>query len=269
MTQVACIRPRDGSEHSGDATSQKGAVMKWFSRLVGVLCLSSLAVGLTAVMARGQGGTTSLRGTVTDPNGASVPDASVTLSDPSIGIALETKTAKDGSYQFLEVRPGTYTLTVSAPGFATLKQSGLVLLVATPATSNLVLKVASVATTVEVSAAVQAINTTDATIGNAFNQTQISALPFEGRDPTAILSLQPGVVTVADREPVNLNEDSRGGAVHGRRSDQADDSRARVLSLSQSDNNQLHGTAYEYTRQINLVANDYSNNLSELQHRQP
>src|SRR2546427_6843776 len=53
------------------------------------------------------------------------------------------------------------------------------------------------------------LNTTDATLGNAFNQSQIASLPFEGRDPVGILSLQPGVVTVADRGMVDENGDRK------------------------------------------------------------
>src|SRR5215470_11825160 len=90
-----------------------------------------LALAATIVA---QTGNSSLRGAVLDPNGASVPDASVTIANPDVGISLNTKTDKDGGYQFLEVRPGTYVLTVSAKGFANYKQTGLQLLVATPTT---------------------------------------------------------------------------------------------------------------------------------------
>lgn len=187
----------------------------------------------------GQTGTTSLRGTITDPRGASVPDATVTITNADIGVTLTTKTDREGAYQFLEVRPATYSLTVVAPGFATVKQSGLQLLVATPVTNNIKLELASVATTVEVAATSQQINTTDATIGSAFNSNLIQALPAEGRDPYGILSSQPGVVTVADRDQVNLDSDSRGGAVNGARSDQSN------LTLDGVDNNdQLKGLAF-------------------------
>ncbi|MGC0777819.1 MAG: carboxypeptidase-like regulatory domain-containing protein, partial [Candidatus Acidiferrum sp.] len=76
-----------------------------------------------------QTGTTSLRGTVVDKSGAAIPDAQVTLASAEIGVSLNTQTDKDGFYQFQDVRPATYVLTVSAPGFATLKKSGLMLLV--------------------------------------------------------------------------------------------------------------------------------------------
>jgi hypothetical protein len=283
----------------------KCCLLKSLSTLLLVLLFHSLALAQT--------GTTSLHGTITDPNGASVPDATVTITSSEIGVTLTTKSDKDGVYQFQEVRPATYVLTVTAQGFATIKQNNLILLVATPATNNIVMQLATVATTVEVSAATQTVNTSDATIGNAFNQTQISALPFEGRDPAGILSLQPGVVTVADRDQVDLRGDSRGGAVNGGRSDQTNltldgvdnndqtlgtafvgalrttldsidefrvtttnagaeqgrSSGAQVQLVTKSGTNQFHGTAYEYHRPTNMVANDYFNKHSQLVNGEP
>jgi len=147
-----------------------------------VLMMVFLLGGNTAM---GQSGTTSVHGIVTDQNGASVPNATITLTSAAIGVTLTSQTDKDGAYQFLEVRPATYTLTAEAAGFASYKETNLQLLVATPATVNIKMQLASVATTVEVISTTQTINTTDATIGNAFNQTQISALPFEEGGLTA------------------------------------------------------------------------------------
>jgi hypothetical protein len=281
----------------------------WHQKGLFDLCLTLVLVFLLSCSTSfAQTGSTSLRGTVTDTNGASVPDATVTITSEAIGVSLTTKTDRDGAYQFLEVRPATYTLTVEAQGFATLKQTDLVLLVSTPRTDDIKLNVASVATTVEVVSTSQTINTQDATLGNAFNQSQISALPFEGRDPAAILSLQPGVVTVADRDQVDLTGDSRGGSVNGGRSDQTNltldgidnndqtlgtafvgalrttldsieefrvttsnsgaevgrSSGAQVQLQTKSGTNDFHGTAYEYNRPTNTVANDYFNKHSQL-----
>jgi len=281
--------------------------IKW-SLLGGLLVLVFGAAGAWA-----QTGTSSLRGTITDPNGASVGGATVIIASPGIGVTLTTKTDKNGAYQFLEVRPSTYTLTVTAAGFRTLKQSGVQLLVATPVTDDLKLELGSVSTTVEVSGTALTINTQDATLGNAFNQAQISSLPFEGRDPVAILSLQPGVVTVADRDQVDTNVDSRGGSVNGARSDQTNvtldgidnndqlkgfaftgalratldsieefrvttsnadvdqgrSSGAQVSLVTKSGGNDWHGTAYEYNRPTNMVANDYFHKHAELQNGEP
>jgi hypothetical protein len=203
-------------------------------RCICVLILLLSSITLTFA----QSGTTSVRGTVTDPAGAVVPDATIILSSAEIAVNLTTQTDKNGFYQFQAVRPATYVMTVSASGFAIFKQSDLVLLVSTPATSDIQLQVASGATTVEVQAATQTINTQDATIGNAFDSRQILALPFEGRDAAGVLSLQPGVTFVGTNPDDNV--DTRNGALNGGRSDQAN------ITLDGVDNNQqARGTAFQ------------------------
>jgi len=185
-----------------------------------------------------QSGTTSLRGTVTDASGAVVLNADVTLTSGEIGVNLSTQTDKNGAYQFQEVRPSTYVLSVNASGFAPFRQTGLVLLVSTPATSDIQLQVASGTTTVEVQAGSQAVNTQDATLGNTFDSRQILALPFEGRDAAGVLSLQPGVTFVGNNPDDNV--DTRNGALNGGRSDQAN------ITLDGVDNNQQsRGTAFQ------------------------
>ena len=89
------------------------------------IVIVSLALILGASCAWAQNGTTSLRGTITDQKGSSVPGASISLNSAELGISVSMKTDKDGGYQFLEVRPATYTVTVTAAGFATIKQTGL------------------------------------------------------------------------------------------------------------------------------------------------
>ena len=157
-------------------------VSKVARRIACACLLVLLGAGITVA----QIATSSLRGTITDPKGSSVPGAEVTLTSAERGVTLTTKTDHDGQYQFLEVRPGTYTLEVSAAGFAKIKQNDLILLVATPARGDFQMTLASGATTVEVTASLQTINTSDATIGNAFNQTQIGNL-----SPRSIILLAP------------------------------------------------------------------------------
>src|SRR5512146_1815071 len=93
-----------------------------------------------------QTGTSSLRGTITDPKGAVIPGATVTLSNPQTGYTRTVKTDRTGGYQFLEVPPATYNLKVESSGFATLSQPNVVLMVNTPATLDLGMQVAGAAT---------------------------------------------------------------------------------------------------------------------------
>ncbi len=84
------------------------------------------------------------------------------------------------------------------------------------------LQVQAVAEKVEVISQAPLVNTEDASIGHAFTADQMTTLPFEGRDPVSILSLQPGVLYTGNSSSINANADSRSGAVSGARSDQTD-----------------------------------------------
>lgn len=163
--------------------------------------------------------TTSLRGTVTDPSGAAIPNATVHLVNPGTGVERTTKTDQQGGYVFAEVTPGNYVLRVEAAGFSTYEQKGFQLLVNLPATINVKMKVGAATTTVEVTAAAPLLNTTDASQGNTMSGSQISEMPLYGRNVAALLSVQPGVVFTSNRDDLMTN-DTRGGAVNGARSDQ-------------------------------------------------
>lgn len=95
------------------------------------------------------------------------------------------------------------------------------LLVNTPATLNVTLEVGTTTETVEVSAQATTLNTTDASLGNAFNETQIKQLPMDARNVPDLLSLQAGVAYTGNRPDINLMTDTRSGAVNGARSDQS------------------------------------------------
>src|ERR1700730_9506238 len=147
------------------------------------LALSTLAFAPSA--------TTSLHGTVYDPKGAVVSGATVTITNPATAFTRTVQTDNQGAYQFPELQPATYELSVSAPGFALVKETGIQLLVNTPGTVNVTTQVSGGVITVEVAGAAPQATTVNAALGHAFDTEQIADLPFEGRDPTGILSLQP------------------------------------------------------------------------------
>ena len=185
-----------------------------------------------------QSATTSLHGTISDEKGAVVQGAIVTINNAATGYTRSTKSSADGVYQFLEVPPSSYTLTVTAPGFATMKQEKVVLQVSQPATVDMAMQIKGTTEVVEVTGEAPVVNTQDATLGNNFNARQLTDLPTEGRDPVSILSLQPGVVYIGKN--VNQDDDSRGGSVNGARSDQTN-----VTLDGLDDNDQLSGYAFQ------------------------
>lgn len=177
-----------------------------------------LALGLAGAVF-GQG-FTSVSGTVSDPSGAVVPTAKVTLTNTSTAAQRSTVSDTAGRYQFSQVQPGTYQIKAESPGFSNVLVNGLELLVNSPATADLKFeKVGSVATSVSVSEQATQVNTEDATLGDAVDSNVITQLPFESRNVVGLLAIQPGVIYLGEPNPGALN-DPRSGAVDGGKSDQ-------------------------------------------------
>jgi len=157
---------------------------------------------------------------VTDPDGRAVTGANVVLANAESRTDRTMTTGNQGEYQFLLVPPGSYTLTVNAAGFRGYEQRNLVLLVNTPATANVQLKVGAVTEILTVTSEAPAINLVDASLGNSFNETQVQDIPLEGRNVPDLLSLQAGVSYTGNRIG-EKDQDTRNGAVNGARSDQS------------------------------------------------
>ncbi len=198
-----------------------------------------------------QASSSSLRGTVTDSAGNALPDATVIASNPDLRITRTATTGGVGDYSFQALPPGTYTLTVTAAGFTRYQQTGIQLLVNTPATANVQLKVGGAAETVTVTGEAPALNLVDASIGNPFNETQVKQIPLEGRNVPDLLSLQAGVAYTGNRSdnetPEVKDQDSRSGSVNGARSDQSN------ITLDGVDvNDQSHGYAFTSVLPVTL-----------------
>ncbi len=184
--------------------------------------------------------TTSLRGVVKDPSGAVVPGAKITLTNGATGQVLSATSNAAGEYSFTQLPPAGYTIDVTATGFAEQKKAAE-LIVDQPATIDFVMTVKLQAEVVNVSAAAQTLNTTDASLGGAMDNALIQALPSETRNVPDLLSLEPGVLylpTLGASES-NPGGDSRSGAVNGIRSDQGN-----VTVDGVDDNDQVFGYAF-------------------------
>ena len=143
--------------------------------------------------------TTSLRGTITDAQGAVIPGAVVTLSDMEKGTSRQVVTDAVGEYAFLQMQPGNLC---AESGEARIlhghARSGIKLLVNTPATLDLRLEIGNATETVNVTAETAATNTVDASVGNPFSERQVRQLPLETRNVVELLSLQPGVTPTGE-----------------------------------------------------------------------
>ena len=195
---------------------------------------SVLALLLFSAVVTAQTGT-SITGITTDPQGALVPGAMVTLTNKATGASRSVISDETGTFSFPQLSPGKYSLKAELQGFKTVIADDVEVLINVSAKFDLQFKeVGGVAETVTVKGAAAMINTVDATIGNAFNETQVRELPLEGRNVVGLLSLQPGVTYIGDG-----STNSRNGAVNGGRSDQAN------VTLDGADvNDQQNGYAF-------------------------
>ena len=142
----------------------------------------------------------SLSGTVTDPTGAVVPGATVTLRNTATQSLRTATSSSAGTYQFSELPPGDYALNGTASGFQATSLDHVTLVAETPRNIDLKLQIGASDQTVTVSAnEVPVLNTSDASTGNSLSSEDVTRLPAFGRDPYELLRLTPGVVSDAAR----------------------------------------------------------------------
>lgn len=164
-----------------------------------------------------------LAGTITDPSGAAIAQASLKLVNTRTGSTVEAQTGDTGYFRFVQLAPGPgYELTVSKDGFKSVSVSNLYLAVGTTRTQDVQLTIGVVSQTIEVAAQGSvSLNTVDSTIGNNFDLRAVASLPNEFRDdPANLLRLQPGVVSAQGPAGNADPSQSRDGSVAGARADQ-------------------------------------------------
>jgi hypothetical protein len=164
------------------------------ARIVLVFVLLA-SVSLSAQTFRG-----TILGTVTDPSGAVLPGAKVTVKNVGTGSERATETSADGSYALPELQIGTYTVTVTLAGFQTFVTTGVTVDVAGERRINAVMKPGQVSTKVEVSGdLLPQVETTSAELGGTLTAETIESLPVNGRDYQKLIYLNPGIAGSPDQ----------------------------------------------------------------------
>ncbi|MGC1415197.1 MAG: TonB-dependent receptor [Candidatus Acidiferrum sp.] len=139
--------------------------------------------------------TASLNGTVTDPTGAVVPNAKVTVTNQATGVASARVTDDAGAYLFPSLPIGVYRIEVTATSFQTAVITDLKLQVATSVTQNVALKVGEVSEKVEIVAEPALVETTTTGLGQVINDKTVQEIPLNGRHFVDLSLLTTGTVT--------------------------------------------------------------------------
>jgi hypothetical protein len=137
----------------------------------------------------GQAADGNIVGAVLDPSGSAVPGASVELENAATGVKASTLTDGSGLYRFNNVLIGTYTVHVSAPGFAGASLKNLIIELNKTATANITLQVGNVTATVDVTEASQLIDTTTAQVANNYETRFAAQLPSTTNANGGVLNL--------------------------------------------------------------------------------
>jgi len=150
-----------------------------------------LLVGVSLSFAQGFG---SLVGTVTDPSGAVVAGAKITVTNPATGQMREESTNAQGYFTVASLKPATYDVSVSAAGFSQSTQKGVTLLADQSVTVNTTLAIGKAAETISVTGEPPQINTTSATLSQVVDQRKVVDLPLNGRNAASLLLVVAGAI---------------------------------------------------------------------------
>ena len=262
--------------------------------------LGSLVLcGLVGTLAHAQGGNTAapLSGVAVDTSGAPVPGAAVVVTNEATGITFTAVTNAQGAFTVPALQAGTYSVTVSLPGFKQIVLKGIKLLSATPAEVKAVLEVGGVEETVTVEGGAPLVQTQSATISSTIEVNAITNLPVTSRNALDTLTLTPGVLTPAgsrdsiisglDQSAINITVD--GMSVQDNflkttdgyfarlsprldmveevtittaagNADNSGQGAAQVTFTTRRGTNEYTGSVYEYFRRDWLNANTWFNN---------
>jgi Carboxypeptidase regulatory-like domain len=159
---------------------------------VSVLCTGLLLFSATPAWGQAASSGTVV-GVLTDPSGAVIPGATVTLTDISTRETRTTLSNDTGRYVFTNVTPGRYDIVASKKGFAVARIPGQKVNVGAQTNANLQLPLGAATQTVEVQASGTELQTMNATVGNTVSGIALQSLPSLGRDVSTFAVLQPGV----------------------------------------------------------------------------
>ncbi|HKE23312.1 MAG TPA: carboxypeptidase regulatory-like domain-containing protein [Bryobacteraceae bacterium] len=222
----------------------------------------SVLLALVVTGAFAQRDLSTLAGTVTDSSGGVVPNAVVTITETSTGLTYTTVTNTTGEFVRPALKPSTYTVSVTAPGFKKAEQTNVVLTAGERTAVTLTLSVGDVGQTVEVTASAAILQTEGTQVGANVESRQVDDLPLGGtRNLTYLARLSPGVVPA---EPGARDAANGGFSANGVRSNGQNN-----FLLNGVDNNIntidfLNQTAYaigpsvEAVQEINIITNGYN-----------
>ena len=153
-----------------------------------------------------------LSGLVTDPSGAAIANATVSIKNVATGEVREAPSNSEGFYSAPNLLPGSYEISASGKGFSTALQKGITLTVGAQQSLNITLKPGEVTETVQVIGTPPDVQTSSSAVSSTVDSRTVRELPLNGRDWTSLATLEPGVVNIPNQATTsfNANKGNRG-----------------------------------------------------------
>ena len=197
------LQPNPG--RSANSAVRRTRVPLWWTSLPATLCVALFLAEVSPAQVSGG----SITGTVTDPNGAVVPDATVTIVNRGTGIAQILKTTSSGLFNQPNLDPGTYEVKFEAAGFRTV-QTDVLVDVGHNTVLDMRLQIAPTGTeTITVTAASSAVDLGSAQLNQTVDGKTLRELPLNGRDWTSLSVLEPNVHTVDNQLSISAGDNAR------------------------------------------------------------
>ena len=199
------------------SSQARGPRVSFLWKVVAGFVLSAFLVLTTDRTLHAQVDTGSLAGTVTDATGAVIPDADLLLREEATGVTEHLRSGKDGSFNFSPLKLGTYTLTVRQDGFKQSVTEHLEVTIQSRLEVHPHLEIGSATEVVQISSDSPLLETRSSSVQQLVEERTINALPLNGRNPTFLAQLSPGV-TFAQNDSRNLQASGSLAANGARRS---------------------------------------------------
>jgi hypothetical protein len=221
----------------------------------------ALMLSVAVTSAAGQTVGATMTGRVTDPSGAVIPGATVTITNTGTSAARSILTGENGLYRSVNLQPGSYDVSVDLPGFSTSSRKGVTLNVGAELTLDFQLSISAVTQTVDVQAQAT-VDLVSATVNRTVEGTTIRELPLNGRDWTQLATLEPGIAAIGNGGGAGRDGSGVKLVVSGARPTE-NNFRLDGISLNDSSNTtpgSVLGTnmGVESVREFSVVSNSYS-----------
>jgi hypothetical protein len=198
------------------------------------------AVCFTA-LSPAQNTSSSLSGTVQDPGGAVMPGITVTLKGEGNGFVRTVKTTNDGFFNFPDLTPATFTLSIETPGFKKYRQTGILINAAEQRSMGRIkLDVGQLTEAITVQAEIVAVNTTTGDRSGTLSGEQLDEIALRGRDIFDAVSLMPGVIDTSDGRDSPSPTSIQNIYILGGRSDSKNMTIDGVSNLDTGSNGSVH-----------------------------